>query len=118
MDDRSGAASHVGPGCALGAVVGGAAGFVAIRQVLVAWAECDVGINASANLYYLVFVVWPPLALLNAVVITAAYAAAARRAGRWAALGVALLAAVLLAVVAAVALPGLLTPDDYPLTCA
>ena len=90
---------------------------VALRQVLVFWADCDVGINAGANLGYLAIFVWPPLALMNGVLFTLVFAVARTRNTGGFAAGVALFALAVVTVAEMNVLIPLLTPSGYPLTC-
>lgn len=104
-------------GCGLGVLVGGPAAFGLVVLVGHAFASCDVGINNTANANFLLYIAFPLLSVVNAVLFSAVFARISARvsgpAWRQRALGVvAALLAVLLLAWLLFAWQG--TPSDYP----
>ena len=100
-------------GCGLGVLVGGPAAYGLLTVVGHAYAACDVGINASANGFALLFIGLPVIWVVNAVVFGTVFARVSGPTWRRRALGV------VAAMAALVFLAWLLfawqgTPSGYP----
>jgi hypothetical protein len=100
-----------------GIVVGGLVGLIQVSLLGRFWSACDIGINASANAYALLFLYLPALLVINTMVFGLAFAVLRRHRGsRHTALATSagLLAMVVVGLVAFLVAG---TPTGYPTQC-
>jgi hypothetical protein len=115
--DRPRTGRDLALGCGVGIGVGAVVGFVQIMAVNGRWTACDIGINASANAYALLFLYLPPLWAVNAVLFALVFTVTARFATKGAGLGAAVAAVLVVAFIATPMIAETGMRDDYPSTC-